>query len=41
LQMYLPRSMGGPEVPYLTAFQALLPRYSCCRSAQCWVPVTI
>lgn len=23
LQMYLPRSMGGPEVPYLTAFQAI------------------
>jgi indole-3-acetate monooxygenase len=23
LQMYLPRSMGGPEVPYLTAFQAV------------------
>jgi indole-3-acetate monooxygenase len=23
LQMYLPRSMGGPEVPYLTAFRAI------------------
>jgi alkylation response protein AidB-like acyl-CoA dehydrogenase len=23
LQMYLSRSMGGPEVPYLTAFQAI------------------